>query len=270
MNRKLLAMLIAGFAFFAASCTPSPAPGGSGVSTTTTLPATYAPFSRPLVSFEFDDGWQSAYKYGLPVMKSFGYTPTMYIITDTAQHNANYGVGTYMTPTQIQDWVAQGGDIGAHTVDHKDLTTLTQAQVQAELANSKTYLTNLLGKAPTLFATPYCATNATVTSLAILYYQDQRNCDDPTNKSESWDQYNVHSISIENSTTLADIQTILADTIATNGWTVFAFHEVGTPVDPTDPTYTVSVAQLTAIVQAVKDSGVTVVSSQQGLNESIG
>jgi len=117
---------------------------------------------------------------------------------------------------------------------------------------------------------PYCATNATVTNLAMLYYQDQRNCDDPTNKSESWDQYNVHSVSIENSTTLADIQTILADTIATNGWTVLTFHEVGTPVDPADPTYTISVPQLTAIAQAVKDSGVTVVSTEQGLNESIG
>lgn len=269
MNRKLIPILIAGFVL-SGSCTASPPSGGSGPTTTST-PATHAPFSRPLVSFEFDDGWQSAYKYGLPVMKSFGFTPTMYIITDTAQHNADYGVGTYMTPAQIQDWVAQDGDIGAHTVDHADLTTLTLAQAQAEMVNSNAYLMNgLLGESPALFATPYCASNTMVTNLARQYYQGMRNCDDPTNKPESWDQYNIHSISIENSTTLTDIQAILADTIASNGWTVLAFHEVGTPIDPTDPTYTVSIAQLTAIAQAVKDSGVTVVSSQQGLNESIG
>ncbi len=268
MYRKLFPLLAAVIMIFAASCTPSP--GGTDGTTTTTTPTAHAPFSRPLVSFEFDDGWQSAYKYGLPVMKSFGFKPTMYIITDTAENNADYGVGTYMTPAQIQDWVAQGGDIGVHTVDHTDLTTLTQAQAQAQLVNSNTYLTNLLGKAPSLFATPYCASNAMVTNLARQYYQGMRNCDDPTNKLESWDPYNIHSISIENGTTMAEIQGILADTIASNGWTVLAFHEVGTPINPADPTYSVSVAQLTAIAQAVKDSGVTVVSTQEALNESIG
>lgn len=267
MNRRMLVLLIAGIAIIAASCTPSPGGGGT---TTTTEPESHPPFSRPLVSFEFDDGWQSAYHYGLPVMESFGFTPTMYVITDTAERNAYYGEGTYMTPSQIQDWVARGGEIGAHTVDHKDLTTLTPAQVQAEMVNSSNYLSGLLGTAPKLFATPYCATNATVTNLARQYYQSQRNCDDPTNKAESWDQYNVHSISVLNSTTLADIKAILDDTIASNGWTVLAFHEIGTPIDPSDPTYTVSVAQLTAIAQLVRDSGVTVVSSQQGLNESNG
>lgn len=258
----------------ASACTTSP---GGAPSTTTptipvttpTIPTTHAPFSRPLVSVEFDDGWASAYKLGLPLANEFGFPTTQYIITDTAKNNASYGVGTYMTPAMITDWLAKGGDIGCHTQTHADLTTLTAAQAQVEMAGCKSYLGGF-GKTPTLFATPYCASDKTVTDLAKQLFQDMRNCDSPTNTADDFDRWNVHSISIENTTTVADVKAILADAKATNGWTVLTFHEVGTPIDPADPTYTTSVAQLRAIFQAIKDSGIAVVSTQAGLNESIG
>ena len=250
------------------SCTPGPS--GTGGTTTTTTPGSHAPFSRPLVSIEFDDGWSSAYRNGLPVAKEFGFTPTEYIITDTAAHNDEYGTGTYMTPAQILDWVAQGGDIGDHTVTHPDLTALSPAAAQAEMSTSKAYLTTLLGRAPTLFATPYCASNATVDALASLQFEDLRNCDGPTNTAATWNRYDVHSLSVEDTTSVADIRSILATTRATNGWTVLTWHEIGTPIDPADPTYTTSVSQFRAELQAIADSGITVVSSQQALDEERG
>ena len=263
---KLLRNVLIGAAIISGSCAPGPAVGPPP----TTVQDRHPAFSRPLVSIEFDDGWASAYSVGLPVVRSFGWTPTQYIITDTAARNGNYGAGTYMTNAQIRDWVAQGGDIGAHTVDHADLATLTMPQIEAEMDDSKTYLTGLLGRPPTLFATPYCSANNDVKLMAKQYFQDMRNCDDPINTAAAWDPYNVHSISIENTTSLSDLATILAFTKALNGWTVLTWHQIGPPLLPSDNTYTSSVDDLRAAMQLVKDSGIKVVSSQQGLNESLG
>ncbi len=236
--------------------------------TSTTIPVTHAPFSRPLVSIEFDDGYRSQFLLGLPVVQEFGYRPTNYIITDTVKNNASYG-SLYMTAAQVKSWAAVG-DIGSHTVTHHSLSGdtpdgkfLTAAQQRAELLDSKTYLTGLLGKAPTLFATPYCESDDAVTALAKQYYQDMRNCDDPTNTAESWDPYNVHSISIESSTTVAEIKAILANAKVSKGGVVLVFHDISTVAGQ----YVTSVAKLRDILQAVKDSGIAVVSSQQMLNE---
>ncbi|HMT56341.1 MAG TPA: carbohydrate binding domain-containing protein, partial [Candidatus Saccharibacteria bacterium] len=58
--------------------TPTPVPVP-----TPTPPVTSTSFSRPLVSIEFDDGWSSAYTNGLPLVESFGWKPTQYVITET-------------------------------------------------------------------------------------------------------------------------------------------------------------------------------------------
>src|ERR1700760_3978597 len=39
------------------------------------------PFKEPLISITFDDGWETAYSQGLPVMQQDGVHSTQYIIT---------------------------------------------------------------------------------------------------------------------------------------------------------------------------------------------
>lgn len=227
---------------------------------------TQAPKGQAMVSIEFDDGWRSAYTLGLPIVKSFGWTPTQYVITDPIQNPSNYGTD-YMTSAMVKDWVAQGGQIGNHTVGHADLTTLTSAQVEAELANSQAVLKSVLGTAPKLFATPYCATNNSVTTLAKKYFAYQRNCATPFNTVGDWDPYNGGSLQVLATTTVAEIQAALAQAKANGSWLTLTFHEVGTPVDPTDTAYTVTTAQLTAMLQAVKDSGLPVYSTQAAFDK---
>ncbi len=226
-----------------------------------------APKGQAMVSIEFDDGWRSAYTLGLPIVRSFGWVPTQYVITDPVKNPGNYD-GEYMTASQVKDWVAQGGQIGNHTVDHADLTTLTATQTQAELADSQAYLKSLLGTAPRLFATPYCATNDAVTALAKQYFIGQRNCATPFNTLGDWNPYNLGSFQVLATTTVAEIQAALAQAKANGSWLTLTFHEVGAPVDPTDAAYAVTAAQLTAMLQVVKDSGLPVYSSQQAFDKT--
>jgi peptidoglycan/xylan/chitin deacetylase (PgdA/CDA1 family) len=186
-------------------------------------PTATTPFSRPLVSIEFDDGWTSAYQYGLPLVESFGWRPTQYIITDTAVNNANYGNGTYMTPAQIQDWNRRG-DVGSHTVSHPSLPSLSTAMMTNELTLSKNYLDGILGEPTKLFVTPYCESNTNVVNVAKTLYQSLRNCQPITNTKANFDRYNLKSFIVLNSTTDAELTAALNAAKASNGWLILVWH----------------------------------------------
>ena len=239
--------------------TPPPTP-------TTPPPSTHQPFSRPLVSIEFDDGWNSAYQHGLPLVESFGWRPTQYIITDTAINNAYYGNGTYMTPAQIKDWNKRG-DIGSHTISHPSLPGLGQAQMSSELTASKNYLDNLLGEPTRLLATPYCESSASVVSVAKTLYQSSRNCEPIANTKANFDRYNLNSFIVLNTTTDAEIITAINQAKASNGWLILVWHEVS---GDNKNAWSVSPATLQRQLQLVKNSGITVTTSQSALNESLG
>jgi len=79
---------------------------------------------------------------------------------------AEYGMkGTFYVPKSHQRAeplreeeiliVAQKHEIGAHTLGHVDLTSVTAEQAQAEIAGSKAYLENILGKSVRMFCYPY-------------------------------------------------------------------------------------------------------------------
>lgn len=242
--------------------TPPPSP----VPTTPAPPATSQPFSRPLVSIEFDDGWTTAYQYGLPLVESFGWRPMQYIITDTAINNANYGTGTYMTPAQIKDWNLRG-DIGSHTITHPSLPSLSLTQMTNELTASKSYLDGLLGEPTRLLATPYCESNATVVSVAKTLYQASRNCEAVANTKANFDRYNLNSFIVLNTTSDAELVAQLNAAKASNGWLTLVWHELA---GDNKNAWSVSPATLQRQLQLVKNSGITVVTTQQALNESLG
>lgn len=248
------------------SPTPTPTVNPTPTVSPTPPPTTNASFSRPLVSIEFDDGWTTAYQYGLPLVESFGWKPTQYIITDTAKNNANYGNGTYMTPAQIQDWNRRG-DIGSHTVSHPSLPSLSLTQMTNELTTSKNYLDALLGEPTKLLATPYCESSASVVGAAKTLYQSSRNCEPIANTKANFDRYNLNSFIVLNTTTDAEIVAALNAAKASNGWLILVWHELA---GDTKNAWSVSPATLQRQLQLVKNSGVTVTTTQSALNESLG
>jgi peptidoglycan/xylan/chitin deacetylase (PgdA/CDA1 family) len=221
-------------------------------------------FSKPLVSIEFDDGWGSAYRLGLPTVESFGWKPTQYIITTTAINNSNYGVGTYMTPDEIKDWNRRG-DIGSHSVTHARIPALPISQITAQLTDSKTYLDNLLGEPTNLYVSPYCESSQTVIDIAKTLYQSVRNCHARANTQANFDRWNLSSFIILNTTTDAEIRNALNNAKASNGWLILVWHEIDG--DNKNP-WSVSQATLTRQLQIVKDSGIEVTTTQSALDRS--
>ena len=115
--------------------------------------------SKPVI-LTFDDGFMNDYQYALPLLKTYGFTGTFFIITGFV------GKAEYMTWDQVIDLERSGMEIGSHTITHPDLTTLTPAVRDQQLSMAKQTLEEKLGVQITSLSYPGGAYNAAVAAAA--------------------------------------------------------------------------------------------------------
>lgn len=92
---------------------------------------------KPVV-LTFDDGNADQYTKALPILKKYNYTATFFIKLN------NIGKGG-MSWEQIKTLAKEGMIIGSHTVNHDNLTRLSDKQLRYELTESKKVLEEKLG-----------------------------------------------------------------------------------------------------------------------------
>ncbi|TMC22145.1 MAG: hypothetical protein E6J34_07285 [Chloroflexi bacterium] len=94
-----------------------------------------APLPTKPVIFTFDDGYEDAYQAAYPILKAHGYTGMFYIIT------GKVGWQGQMSWPQMREMLANGMQMGSHTVHHVDmgqvfLNSPQQAQQELQLSMS--------------------------------------------------------------------------------------------------------------------------------------
>jgi len=219
----------------------------------------YQGFKRPLVSITDDDGFTNFYTNGVPVLQKYKLPATAYIISSYLDQPL------YMTSAQVKSLYGDNVEVGSHSVDHPDLTTLTATQQDTELKNSQATLQKLLGMNVKDYAAPYGAFNTQVTTDAAKYYQTYRTTLTGYNGKNNFNAMNLYVQNVTSSTTTADVQGWLQEAAATNTWLILVYHEVSTsPVDSVDNTLP---ADFDAQMAAVKNSGVTAVTMAQAMSE---
>lgn len=220
-----------------------------------------AQFNRAIVSLTFDDGWRSIYTNGLPLLKKYNLPSTQYLLTNTISYP------DYMTVAMMQEFKNQGSEIASHTVSHAHLNSLTTAQLTNELVTSQNSLRSWFGTTGVAnnFATPYGEYNTTVVNEIKKYYRSHRSTDVGFNSKDSFNVYNIKVQNITNTTTPAQVQTWVNQAIAQKTWLVLVYHEVN--ASPSDPTYAVTPANLDQELNIIKQSGVSVQTVEQALNE---
>ena len=88
-----------------------------------------------VLTIAFDDGNQDQYDYAYPLLQQYGIHATFYVITsDISDFSGN---NAYMSIAELQTLQNNGNEIGSHSVDHPDFTSLTDAQIVSECVNSK-------------------------------------------------------------------------------------------------------------------------------------
>jgi peptidoglycan/xylan/chitin deacetylase (PgdA/CDA1 family) len=223
------------------------------------MPYTPVGFNRALVSLTFDDAWASVYNNALPILQQYGFHSTQYLLTGNTADPA------YMSVSMMQALKNAGEEIASHTVDHQDLTTLTATQQQQELSNSKTSLQTWTGATVTDFASPYGSIDNNVLTQIKKYYASHRGVVSGFNSKNYFNVWDIKVQDVTSSTSLAQIQSWVAQAQATKTWLVLVYHQVST--DPNAGDYNTTPAQLNDQFNAIKTSGIPVVTVAQALAE---
>jgi peptidoglycan/xylan/chitin deacetylase (PgdA/CDA1 family) len=116
----------------------------------------------------FDDGWKNQLST-LPILNQYCFNATFGIITSKIDTGS-----LYLASSDIRNLANAGFEIASHSVTHRDLTTLTSAEVTQELVNSKQTLESIIGKTVKTFIYPYCVTTSEINSMTLTYYQAYR------------------------------------------------------------------------------------------------
>lgn len=107
-----------------------------------------APLSGPCVLLTFDDGGEDLYTHAFPILKRKGLTATFFVITSIV------GRPGYLTWEQLREMQSAGMSVESHTVNHRNLTAMSEEQLNAELLESKKVIEEQLGRAPVVLSYP--------------------------------------------------------------------------------------------------------------------
>ncbi|MFZ2555872.1 MAG: polysaccharide deacetylase family protein [Minisyncoccia bacterium] len=214
-------------------------------------------FAQGMVSITFDDSWLTQYTNALPILQTAGLKGTFYLTTEPIQQAWD----GFMTPNQAKDIANKGHEIAGHTVSHADLATLTQAKINAEIKNSKTYLQTLTGQTVVSLAYPYGSFNNTVKTLTKnAGYTTGRGVDFETRNIATTDKYALKSQCIETGDSIASIKAQIDAAKTNKQWYVLCVHEVKNGGDQ----YSTTPARLQEIVNYIKSTGIKVVTVKEG------
>lgn len=127
----------------------------------------------PCMAMTLDDGPSSLTPTFLDVLRDNQSAATFFELGQNAQRY----------PDTVARVAAEGHEVGNHTWDHKYLTDLTDAQVQAELGNTEALLQKLSGQSVPFFRPPGGFVNDHVIALAgqsaIMWSVDTRDWSGP-------------------------------------------------------------------------------------------
>lgn len=259
-----------------------------GTSIATTLSASAAvsnPSASATVSFTFDDGLASALTQAAPILSSYGFSATDYVITKcvgmtTAPNSCHADTDSlYMDWGQIAslqsayDW-----EIGSHTATHPYLATkdasdgqprvLTAAQVTQELTQSKADLA-AHGINATDFSSPYGDYNNAVLAQIAKYYASHRGFADQNNNIWPYSDYLINDFQVQEGVTVDQVKAKIDSAIANNQWLVLTMHDIKPNPSSNPDDYEYGVDELNQIASYVKTKQVAGLLNVKNVNQSL-
>jgi peptidoglycan/xylan/chitin deacetylase (PgdA/CDA1 family) len=226
-------------ALFVLLCAALAVPGVTGTARAAT---------STIVTLGFDDGVKDQFTNARPILQAHNMQGVFYI--NSGQTN----LSNYMTQADIAALASDGNEIGGHTVDHADLTTLSSDDAKREICNDRVTLLGW-GFAVKNFAYPYGSENAAVEQIVHdCGYNSGRSVggvESPGSCSGCGyaetippaDAYNMQTPdSIKADTSLATIKSLVTNAEQHGGgWVQLVFHHV---CDACTDTYSVSPSTL--------------------------
>jgi peptidoglycan/xylan/chitin deacetylase (PgdA/CDA1 family) len=119
------------------------------------------PIARDGFAFTFDDGLASVAEAAAPLLSAHGFPYAVFLVTSWVGRTNDWpGQPGWVVRAPLMGWdslgrlAEAGAEIGAHTADHPDLTTLSEAGIVEQLEASSREIEKRIGVRPRLFAYP--------------------------------------------------------------------------------------------------------------------
>jgi len=125
---------------------------------------------KPVI-ITFDDGYVDTYEYAFPILQEFEMKSVIFVLgdrtirTNSWERDWNIPAAKLMNDQQIIELHEAGHEIGAHSMTHADLRSLSMEAAWSEISRSGISLEILLGASVKSFAYPYGLYNNAVKSM---------------------------------------------------------------------------------------------------------
>ena len=131
----------------------------------------------PVVALTFDDGFLSVYEHALPVLASYGFPATVFVVSDYCGRTnawpsqpARVARQPLMGWRELRELGRAGVRPGCHTRSHPDLRGLAPGEMSDQVIGAKARIEDALGVPVETFAYPYGAYDRQVRALVAAHF----------------------------------------------------------------------------------------------------
>ena len=135
--------------------------GYRGLSMAELFPYLQGMKSGKVFGITFDDGYLNNLSNALPVLQKNGFSSTCYVVgkllgkTNLWDEEIGIRQVPLMDQKDLKQWVSGGQEVGAHTLSHARLPSLSKNQAREEIVDCKRLIENLIGVPVQHFCYPY-------------------------------------------------------------------------------------------------------------------
>lgn len=136
------------------------------------------PFPEKTLVLTFDDGYKNVYTEAFPVLKRYGFSATVFLVTeycgkdnDWPGHAPSIERRPLLSWSEIKEMHQGAIEFGAHTSSHPDLTKVPITEAEHEIIESKTRIRDHLGVSVHTFAYPYGKYNSRVKEVVRKHFR---------------------------------------------------------------------------------------------------
>jgi peptidoglycan/xylan/chitin deacetylase (PgdA/CDA1 family) len=129
------------------------------------------------VAITFDDGFANLIDHAIPVLAQHNFPATIFLVAKYCGGQNNWPGQSYdkASVLRLMSWEQAAAlhpaiTVGAHTVNHPDLTRLNPAECERELRDCQTEIEQRIGRPARWLAYPYGSSSIQVQQIASRYF----------------------------------------------------------------------------------------------------
>ncbi|MFQ6112560.1 MAG: polysaccharide deacetylase family protein [bacterium] len=113
------------------------------------------------VIITFDDAYESVYQFAFPILKSYDFAATIFVITNYVGKWNEWDYSflrrklSHCTWEQLENLISEGWEVGSHTITHRNLIGLSDSEAWREVNDSKEFLENQIQKRIGVISYPF-------------------------------------------------------------------------------------------------------------------